>query len=37
VILVKKHPHSNIELPLEDQQRPLNVLLNNERIVLNLV
>lgn len=35
VILVDKHPHADVELAIEYQQRPLNVFLDDERVVLD--
>ena len=37
VVLVEEHPDSDVELPLANQQRPFNVFLNNEGIMLDFV
>lgn len=36
MILVQENPHSDVKLSIEDKKRPLDVLLNDEIIVLNL-
>lgn len=36
MILIKEHPDSDVELAPEDEQGSLDILLNDERIVLDL-
>ena len=37
VVLVEQYPNANVELAFEDEQGPLNILLNDECVVLDLV
>lgn len=37
MVLVEQNPHPNVKLPLEDQQRPFDIFLYDERVVLDLV
>ena len=37
MVLVEKHPDPNVEFPLENQQWPLDVLLNDKCVVLDLL
>jgi hypothetical protein len=37
VLLVDKHPDSNVELALPDQQRPLDVLLQHDQVRLEIL
>ena len=37
LVLIQEHPDTNVELALVDQQWPLDVLLDDERVVLDLV
>ena len=37
VVLIEQHPHPNVKLALVDEQRSLDVLLNDERVMLDLV
>lgn len=37
MVLIEEHPDSDVELALVNQQRALDVLLNDERVVLDLI
>ena len=37
VVLIEQHPHPYIKLALVDEQWPLYVLLNDERVMLDLI
>ena len=37
MVLIEQHPHPYIKLALVDEQWPLDVLLNDERVMLDLI